>query len=117
MENLQLGMAGEDFVCKYLEGKKCFIVKRNFKCRYGEIDIIATDKNELVFVEVKTRSSKSYGEARESINNPKKKHIKKAAEFYIMKYGLEGRFVRFDVAEVYLKNGIFFIKYIKNSLW
>ena len=51
------------------------IITQNYRCSQGEIDIIATDKNELVFVEVKTRCSKKYGEAREAVNQYKKKHM------------------------------------------
>ena len=93
------------------------ILAKNFKCSYGEIDIIAQDKNELIFVEVKTRCSKQYGEAREAVNAIKKKHIKKAASYYTYKNALENEFVRFDVIEVYLKNKKFYIKHVKNTLW
>lgn len=102
---------------RYLEKQKYFIVTRNFKCSFGEIDIIAIDKNEIVFIEVKTRCNKKYGEARDSVDKIKKKHIKKASMFYIYKYHLEDRYVRFDVIEAYLRNNKFFIKHIRNVLW
>lgn len=117
MNKIELGQKGEIEAHKYLDRLGYFIVARNFKCTYGEIDIIAIDKNELVFVEVKTRCSKKYGEAREAVDRHKKKHIKKAATFYIYKNRLENRFVRFDVIEIYLKDEKFNIKHIKNTLW
>ena len=117
MTNIELGKLGEDTVCKYFEKQGYFIVDRNFKCKSGEIDIIATDKNELVFTEVKTRCSKKYGEAREAVDEHKKKHIKKATQFYIHKYRLDNKFIRFDVVEVYLKNDKFYINHVKNTLW
>lgn len=117
MTNTELGQKGEREACKYLEKLEYFIIAKNFKCSYGEIDIIATDKNELVFVEVKTRCSIKYGEAREAVNQVKKKHIKKAATFYLYKNGLENQFVRFDVIEIYVKNDKFTIKHLKNTLW
>ena len=117
MTTTEFGSKGENKVCQYLEKNDYCIIKRNFKCSYGEIDIIATDKNELVFIEVKTRSSIKYGEARESVNKIKKKHIKKASEFYIYKNRLEKCFVRFDVIEVYVKDDRCYIKHLKNVLW
>lgn len=117
MTKTQLGKKGELEVQKYLEKLEYFIVAKNFKCSYGEIDIIAIDKNELVFVEVKTRCSEKYGEAREAVDKYKKKHIKKAAEFFVYKNKLENRFIRFDVVEVYMKKDKFSIKHIKNTLW
>lgn len=117
MTKSELGKRGEQEAKKYLEKLTYSMVTRNFKCPYGEIDIIAMDKNELVFVEVKTRCSKKYGEAREAVDKIKSKHIKKAANFYIYKNSLEGKFVRFDVIEVYLKNDKFIVRHIKNALW
>ena len=117
MTNTQLGQKGEKVASQYLEKMGYTIVSRNYKSSYGEIDIIAKDKNELVFVEVKTRCSKKYGEAREAVNEPKKKHIKKAATYYIYKHRLENELIRFDVMEVYAKENEFQIKQIKNTLW
>ena len=117
MTKLELGKEGENAACQYLERREYEIVKRNFKCKSGEIDIIAKYKNELVFIEVKTRCSKQYGEAREAVTEIKKKHIKKATEFYIHTNQLESCYLRFDVMELYLKNGQFYIQHIKNTLW
>ena len=117
MNREELGRKGEYKARKYLEKQDYFVVRQNFKCKFGEIDIIAIDKNELVFVEVKTRCSKKYGEARDAVNKYKKKHIKKAANFFVYKNKLENQFVRFDVIEVYFNNNIFKINHIKNVLW
>lgn len=117
MTSSELGRQGEIVAKKYLEHQDYFIITRNFKCASGEIDIIAIDKNELVFVEVKTRCNQKYGEARDAVGQIKKKHIKKAARYYIYKYHLENKFIRFDVIEAYLKGNKFFINHIKNTLW
>ena len=117
MTNTELGKKGEQQACKFLEKIGYSILNKNYKCSYGEIDIIATDKDEVVFVEVKTRCSKQYGEARDAVNIYKKKHIKKAATYYICKHRLENRFIRFDVIEVYVEENQFYIKHIKNVLW
>ena len=68
----------------------------------AEIDIIAIDKNEYVFIEVKTRISNKYGNPIESVNENKIKHIIKAANYYVYKNNLESKNIRFDVIEVYI---------------
>ena len=117
MTHTELGKKGEQVAAKFLEKMDYTIIRKNFKCSQGEIDIIAKDKEEIVFIEVKTRGSKQYGEAREAVDKYKKKHIKKAAMVYISKYRLESEFIRFDVIEVYRKEDWFSIKQIKNALW
>lgn len=116
MTRIELGRKGEDEAYKYLDRLEYFIIARNFKCSHGEIDMIALDKKELVFIEVKTRCSKKYGEPRDAVNEIKKKHIKKAASFYIYKNGLDNSYIRFDVIEIYVKNEKFHINHIKNAL-
>lgn len=117
MTNLELGKKGEKIAGTFLEKADYCIRTKNYKCTYGEIDIIATDKKELVFIEVKTRGSKKYGEACEAVNQMKKKHIKKAAAYYIAKHRLENELIRFDVIEVYIKEEKVAIRHIKNTLW
>lgn len=68
----QRGKIGEDMATEYLNKKGYKILERNFECRQGEIDIIALDKDEIVFVEVKTRTSKKYGLAAEAVDENKK---------------------------------------------
>ncbi len=117
MTNRELGRYGENVTCQYLEEKGYGIIGRNFKCQTGEIDIIAKEKEEIVFVEVKTRCSRKYGEPREAVDKIKRKHIKKAAEFYVCKNQLENQCIRFDVIEVYWNKNQYSINHIKNTLW
>ena len=63
----ETGRSGEEIASKYLERQGYEILDRNFNCNQGEIDIIAKDKNEIVFIEVKTRTDISYGEASEAV--------------------------------------------------
>jgi putative endonuclease len=117
MNKCELGRKGEKEAKKYLEKLGYIIARQNFKCAYGEIDIIAIDGNDIVFIEVKTRCSKKFGEARESVNTYKRKHIKKATAFFIYKYKLENKYIKFDVIEVYKKSEKYVINHIKNVLW
>ena len=77
LDNQELGKIGEELAAKYLTQNKYKIIQRNFRCKFGEIDIIAYDlKNkELVFFEVKTRSNFKYGRPSEAVTKIKKKHI------------------------------------------
>ena len=100
--NKIIGNEGEDIACDYLINRQYKIIERNFGCKQGEIDIIALDKNELVFIEVKTRSNYKYGEGVNAVNNFKQKHIYKSASYYVYKRNLNNEFIRFDVIEVYM---------------
>lgn len=79
----EIGKLGEDLAIKYLKEKGYEIIERNFRCKQGEIDIIAKTKEEYVFIEVKTRTNQMYGNPVDAVNNTKKKHIYSATEYYI----------------------------------
>lgn len=117
MNNKELGTVGEDEACKYIEKLEYNIITRNFMCNQGEIDIIAKDRDEYVFLEVKARISTQYGKPVEAVNENKQKHIKNASRYYIYKNGLENKFIRFDVIEVYIKNNRFLMNHLKNVFW
>ena len=89
------------------------IIDRNFMCRVGEIDIVAKDKNEFVFIEVKTRSNGCFGRPREAVDDYKQKHIYRSTRYYLHIHGLDNAFVRFDVIEVYLLNGKYKVRHLK----
>ncbi len=111
-----LGFKGEDLACNYLEKQGYEIIARNFFCNQGEIDIIAKDKKEFVFIEVKTRSNFKYGNPIDAVNYYKKKHIWNASRYYIYKNNLESRFIRFDVIEVLVLEKTYKINQIKNIM-
>lgn len=110
-----LGKSGEDIAAKYLDALDYSIICRNFKCQQGEIDIIAKDKKELVFIEVKTRSNKNYGKPLEAVDFIKQKHIYKASEYFVYINKLDNRYIRYDVIEIYLKDK-FYINHLKNVI-
>ena len=115
-ERHETGKIGEDIAVRYLEKIGYKILDRNFECKQGEIDIIALDKEEIVFVEVKTRASALYGLPKEAVNIIKKKHIYKSAEFYTYLHNLEDSPIRIDVIEIYRKQEIYKVHHIKQAI-
>lgn len=112
----EIGKVGEDIAVEYLRKKGYIIIERNFNCKQGEIDIIAKDNNEIVFVEVKTRTNETYGKPKEAVDKTKKKHIYKSAEYYIYQKHVENRPVRIDVIEVYKKEEKYILNHIKQAI-
>lgn len=97
--NKNLGDFGEAAAERFLKDKGYKILCRNYFVRGGEIDIIALDRDILVFVEVKTRSSKRFGAPSEAVNYKKLEHMRYAAEAYLLKEPTDKE-IRFDVIEV-----------------
>lgn len=113
----EIGRIGEISARNYLEKNKHIILTINYRSYFGEIDIIARDKKskEIVFVEVKTRSSSKFGEPIDAVNFKKMNKIYKTAQIYINKYNLEMEKIRFDVIEVFMKNmEIYRINHVKD---
>lgn len=112
----EIGKLGEDLASIYLKDKGYKIIERNFEARQGEIDIIAKDKNELVFIEVKTRSNISYGKPAEAVNEIKQNHLIKTIEYYIYSRHLEDEFIRIDIIEIYLWKNKYRVNHIKQVI-
>ena len=70
-----LGQEGEKIAIKYLQRLGYTIIEQNFRCKSGEIDIIAKEEEQIIFIEVKTRTSNRYGEPIEGVNSIKQNHI------------------------------------------
>lgn len=98
MTTKMIGDFGEEAAAEYLEEKDYEILERNFRLKFGEIDIIARSEDCLVFVEVKTRRSNMFGEPSEYVDYKKQQRIKKAASVYA---NVENTYMRFDVIEVF----------------
>ena len=77
-----VAVLGENFACEYLKNKKYKIIERNFRKKYEEIDIIAVQGSTLVFIEVKARTSGSFGSPFEGISSSKLRHLVQLAQFY-----------------------------------
>ena len=104
METKALGDFGEERAARYLRRKGYRIVERNYRCRQGEIDIIAERRDFLVFVEVKLRKDERFAEAREFVTAAKQRRILAAAQLWLAQHESE-RQPRFDVIEVYAPQG------------
>ncbi len=104
VNNRQIGAIGENHAAEYLKSKNYDILQMNFYCRYGEIDIVAKDKKNIVFVEVKTRRSIKYGKGMEAVNYRKQQKIKKVALYYLKKNTPIFSNIRFDVIDILIRN-------------
>lgn len=115
MNSTEIGNIGENSVCSYLTEKGYTIIARNYRIKGGEIDIIATDSDYIVFVEVKTRKQNSISSGFDSVNTRKQHLIIKTANDYCSRYPVDLQ-PRFDIAEVIIINGnVKSINYIKNA--
>jgi putative endonuclease len=98
------GRLGEDLAHRYLRGRGCTIVARNYRppAGHGEIDLVVWHGEKLVFVEVKTRDSAEFGEPERAVDAEKRLHLTRAARDYARRAGVEWQQVRFDVVAVIL---------------
>ncbi|MBQ2938571.1 MAG: YraN family protein [Clostridia bacterium] len=112
----ELGKIGEQIAVEYLEKNGYKILERNFYCKQGEIDIIAKQKQEIIFIEVKTRSNINFGKPSEAVNYKKQKHIYRTAQYYLYKINSLEMLSRFDVIEILIKDGKFNINHIKQII-
>lgn len=115
-----IGNAGEEMAAKYYEDKGFYIAAKNFHSPFGEIDVIAENETEVVFVEVKVRRNTAGYDPKEAVTPSKIEKIRKTAEHYIYKSHIYNTLQpRFDVAEIVLdKNNEFKnakLKIIKNA--
>lgn len=114
-DRLQLGRRGEDEALLFLEQQGYRILTRNYKSKLGEIDIVAKDKDTICFVEVKSRSSESFGSPEEAVLKSKQRQISKAALSYLKEKKLLQKRARFDVVSLLYSDGIRKLSLIKNA--
>lgn len=100
MKAKDIGNFAEDLAVKFLLDKGYEIIERNFFKPFGEIDIIAKDRDYLVFVEVKARKNVNFGFPREFVNKSKIKKIQDVAQIYMIEKNLFEIKIRFDVIEI-----------------
>ena len=115
----EVGKQGEKMVAEFLRKRGFNVIKRNYQCRYGEIDIIAENNEYILFVEVKTRKENPLISGMAAVDSHKQSRISLAAQDYIGKTNCEKQ-PRFDVAEVTVfekadKTMGYNLKYLENA--
>jgi putative endonuclease len=98
----QCGQRGEQMAVTYLQGQGYRIEQQNYRCREGEIDIIAWDGNTLVFVEVKTKTQLAFGSPEAMVTRPKQRKMTHVAMLYVAQRRLQQVDIRFDVVAIVL---------------
>lgn len=101
MNNRAFGSIGEELASEYLKENGFTILERNFRVgRFGEIDIIATEREYICFIEVKTRTSSLFGTPAEAVGYAKREKLRQLAWIYLKQENLKDRNMRFDIVEV-----------------
>lgn len=98
------GRWGEVQVAQWLQRHRYRLLASNWRCRFGEIDLIATDGKYICFTEVKLRKNADFAQAREFVNRSKQQRIRTTAQLYLAQHPTDLQ-PRFDVAEVYAPQG------------
>ena len=99
-----LGGWGEALAAEYLRKKRYQLVAAGYSCRFGEIDLIVSDRKYLVFVEVKLRKSDQFANAHEFVDLRKQERIRTTAAYYLSEFSTQLQ-PRFDVIEIYAPQG------------
>jgi putative endonuclease len=108
------GNYGENLAIEFLKENEYEILERNYKNKFGEIDIVARKREMIIFIEVKYRENLNYGEGVEAVDFYKRNHIRNVAKVFIMKNHLENLEIRFDVIEILKINTKYQITQIKS---
>jgi putative endonuclease len=108
------GHKGEEIAADYLKKKGYTVLHRNYTTPLGEADIIAKDNNTIVFVEVKARSSDTFGQPFEAVNHRKQEKLKKIALYYLKRHQIESP-VRFDIVSIISRNGKIEVNHIPEA--
>ncbi|MDE3058313.1 MAG: YraN family protein [Bacteroidota bacterium] len=109
------GNAGEAAAANFLRRLGYEILERQYRFNHGEIDLVARDGSELVFVEVKTRRTEHFGRAEETVTPKKQELLRRTAEGYVDDKKFEDVSCRFDVIAVQVRNGKAEITHFKNA--
>lgn len=114
-EHIPLGKIGEELAVAHLKKMKYKILERNYKCPLGEVDLVARDKNTLVFIEVKTRKTKDFGGPAAAVDFRKQRQLSKVALHYLNQKKLNNIPARFDVVAIELIASSPHIELIRNA--
>ncbi len=115
VRKIDIGKAGEKIAADYLKKNGYRIDELNYRCPIGEIDIIAHDRNDVVFVEVKSRKSDALGYPEEAVGNKKQRKMSQLALWYLQEKKLDKTCARFDVVAILSLPSGHDIRLIKNA--
>ncbi|MCX7845697.1 MAG: YraN family protein [Dictyoglomaceae bacterium] len=117
MNKKKIGKIGEDFALEYFKNNGFEIREKNYKTKFGEVDLIVRKENLLIFVEVKARKSLEFGEPVEAVDKRKQEKIRFIANYYLSKKKIKSYEVRFDIFSILLDkdNKIKFFEHISNA--
>lgn len=104
-ERIALGRLGEELASRRLRNLGYEILETNYRCPLGEIDLVAREGGAVVFVEIKTRRSRSLGEAKEAVHKKKQGQLSRVALAYLKSKNLWGAKARFDVVAIGVGKG------------
>lgn len=111
-----IGSVAEASACQYLQTQGLVLIKKNYRCFHGELDLIMRDKTTLVFIEVRQRSRIDFGSAIESVNAIKIRKLIKAASHFLQQQDWLNRVdSRFDIVAIHPMNGKMQIEWVKNA--
>ncbi len=114
-DNKKTGKIGEDIAIDFLKKKGYKIIERNYKCVFGEVDIVARDRGDIVFIEVKSRRSEYFGDPTDAVDFNKQKKISKIALNYLNEKRLDNHDARFDVIAIKLSPNGNTVELIENA--
>ncbi|HVN87042.1 MAG TPA: YraN family protein [Candidatus Binatia bacterium] len=114
-ERQVLGAEGERMAEKLLRKRRYKILQRNYRCRSGEIDLIALDGTTIVFIEVKTRRREGFGSPLDAVDRRKQGQIVRAAKQFLAEQRLLDRDARFDVVGVWWEDGRVTCELVQNA--
>ena len=115
-DNKSVGVRGEEIAVAYLRGERFTIIERNYRCKSGEVDIVARDGKTIVFVEVKARRNLSYGPPQLAVTPFKQRQISKAALTWLAQHRQHDVGARFDVIAILMPEGaVPVIEHIRNA--
>ena len=103
MQKKELGKKGEELAFRFLKKKGYRMIEQNYVCKMGEMDLIAMEKDTLVFIEVKTRTSTTFGPPQLAVNSSKQRQLSKVALNFLKEKNLEDVRARFDVVAILLR--------------
>ena len=114
--HLDIGLAGEQYACTHLVREGYTILEKNWRYQRAEVDIICTKDSNLVFVEVKTRTSDHLGEPSAAVTRSKQKHIVRAADAYVKQYDGDPD-IRFDIIGIIMNSKQKHLEHIEDAFY